>query len=418
MSSENPPHPAPLNDEPQRGNQAEDEFLATLSHELRTPLASILLHAQRLRVGDLVDPCALQSVGAALERAAWTQARLIDDLLDVSRVVVGTLGLDCALVDLCSIVEAALEDVGPLMAGQALALELSLGTDMRPIWADRTRVEQVVSKLLTNAIKFTPPGGRVTVAVDAEAGFARLRVTDTGIGIEPEFLAHVFTRFAQHDSSTTRSYAGLGLGLSLVRHLTEMHGGAVRAESGGRGQGATLLITLPFAQAQEAVDGSVKARRTGTREPREDVQRHRVLLDLRVLVVDDDEAIREAVCEVLQYAGARVSLAASALEGMVAIDDFQPQVIVCDIAMPVEDGYAFIRKLRAKESGQGTAATPALALTALATEDDRRRAEDAGFQLHVAKPVDMARLTSAVRRLSELAQSSSGGQAQSSPVGA
>ncbi len=386
--------------ESDRANSAKDDFLATLSHELRTPLSSMLLNAQLLSSGDLVEPADLKRAGEALERATRMQAKLIDDLLDVSRIVAGKLTLEPQAVDLGSVIRASLDSVGPLINVKQLTLKLAIEPMLGEIWADRVRVQQVVSNLLTNAIKFTPRGGQVAITVDSEPGVARLRVTDTGIGIEADFLPHVFARFSQSDTSITRKYGGLGLGLALVRHLVEMQGGTVRAESEGAGRGATFSVTFPFApvavEASDVDESSVHALDRPGRTKRYDR-----LTGLRVLVIDDDLRTREAVQEVLELAGVVIELAASAAEGLAAVDTFKPQVILCDVAMPGEDGYTFIRKLRAREGAQGPS-IPALALTALATAEDRGRAVRAGFQLHIAKPIDIDRLRDAVLTLSTL----------------
>ncbi len=390
--------------EAERANIAKDDFLATLSHELRTPLSSMLLNAQLLKDGHVVAPADLQRAGAALERATRTQAQLVDDLLDVSRIVAGKLVLECQRVDLCDVVRVALDSVSLLSEARALVLTLSLEPGLGAIWADPLRVQQVVSNLLTNAIKFTPHGGQVSIAVDAAEGFARLRVTDTGIGIQPEFLPRVFARFSQSDTSITRTHGGLGLGLALVRHLVEMHGGSVLAQSDGAGRGATFSVTFPLARVSArpgAALGSVAPLGHALDRPGH-TRPYAALANLRVLFVDDDLRTREAVLEVLELAGARVQLAASAAEGRAAIESFKPDVILSDIAMPGEDGYTFMRKLRAREAGRTP--IPALALTALAAEDDRRRTLAAGFQLHLAKPIDIDRLRDGVLELSKLAR--------------
>lgn len=390
--------------EAERANTAKDDFLATLSHELRTPLSSMLLNAQLLRDGQLVAPADLQRAGAALERATRTQAQLVDDLLDVSRIIAGKLVLECQRVDLCDVVRAVLDSDSQLSEAKALAITLSLEPRLPAIWADPLRVQQVVSNLLSNAIKFTPRGGKVSIAVDAAAGFARLRVTDNGIGIQPEFLSRMFSRFSQSDTSITRTHGGLGLGLALVRHLVEMHGGSVLAQSDGVGLGATFSVTFPNARVSErprAVPGSAAPLERALDRPG-NTRPYAALANLRVLFVDDDLRTREAVLEVLELAGARVELAASAAEGRAAIESFKPDVILSDIAMPGEDGYTFMRKVRAHEAGRPPIA--ALALTALAAEDDRRRALAAGFQMHLAKPIDIDRLRDAVVKLSKLAR--------------
>jgi two-component system CheB/CheR fusion protein len=378
-------------------NRAKDDFLATLSHELRTPLSSMLLNAQRLRSGDVLAPADMRRMGEVLERSAKFQVKLVDDLLDVSRIIAGKLSLDLGPVDLCSVVRAALESVSAPAEAKSLVLRASLDPGLAMITADRVRVQQVVTNLLTNAIKFTPAHGTLTIEVDSTPAFARLRVTDSGIGIEPEFLPHVFSRFTQSDSSITRTNGGLGLGLAIVRHLVELHGGTASAQSDGRGRGATFVVTFPFTNASVAPFASRNVLNRPGRQRNYDG-----LVNLRVLFVDDDAQTRDAVLEVLRLTGANVEVAVSAADGMRMVDAFNPHVILCDIAMPGEDGYTFIRKLRARTVAEGSH-TPALALTALAAEDDRRRALDAGFQRHLAKPIDIDRLRDAVLELSTCA---------------
>jgi two-component system CheB/CheR fusion protein len=386
----------------ERANAAKDDFLATLSHELRTPLSSMLLTAQQLRGGTAMTQEQLQRTGERLERSTLLQVDLIDDLLDVSRIVAGKLTLTRHLVDLGSVVEAAIDEVAVLAAAKDLVLNVALDAKVGALWLDRTRSQQIVSNLLTNAIKFTPKGGQITVVVQTEGGVVHLRVTDTGIGIEPSFLPHVFARFSQRDSTITRRHGGLGLGLALVRHLVEAQGGSVRAESAGVGQGATFTVSFPLPVDPERGASAPEVGGVLGRPGR--AHHYEALEGLRILVVDDDLRTREAVLEVLHLAGAQVALAASAAEGRSSITSFRPQIILCDIAMPEEDGYSFIRQLRAAPIEQG-AAIPALALTAMATEEDRRRALAAGFQMHLAKPIDIDRLREAVRTLSAMSAS-------------
>ena len=385
----------------ERANAAKDDFLATLSHELRTPLSSMLLNAQQLRSGNPMTQEQLQHTGERLERSTRLQVDLIDDLLDVSRIVAGKLTLTRYPVDLGSVVEAAIDEVAALAAEKGVVLNVALAAKVEPILLDRTRSQQIVSNLLTNAIKFTPKGGQITVVVHTEGGAVHLRVTDTGIGIEPSFLPHVFARFSQRDSTITRRHGGLGLGLALVRHLVEAQGGSVRAASAGVGLGATFSIAFPSQLGPEQQADAVAPAAAAPLERPGRPHHHEALEGLRVLFVDDDLRTREAVLEVLHLAGAQVTLAASAAEGRSAIAAFHPQVILCDIAMPDEDGYSFIRQLRGASVEQG-GAIPALALTALAAEEDRRRALAAGFQMHLAKPIDIDRLREAVRTLSAM----------------
>jgi two-component system CheB/CheR fusion protein len=390
--------------EAERANQAKDLFLAMLGHELRTPLASMLLQAQMLGRGKVMDVTRLSRIGAAIERGTKMQVQLIDDLLDVSRIVAGKLKVELMAVDLCAVVRAALEGVSRAAREKSIRLEVVLDESLSAVAGDAARLQQVVSNLLTNAIKFTPDRGHVAITVGAEDGDACIRVTDTGVGIEPEFLPHVFNRFSQADSSSTRVHGGLGLGLAIVRHLIEQHDGTVHAESPGPGKGASFSVRLPLMKVRRESDAPIS-----TSAGLGDAERSRdyaQVKGMRVLVVDDDLATREAVADMLKEMGAQVKVADSAAQAMSVVGAFRPRVLLCDIAMPGEDGYAFIRKLRARGM-DGGGNTPALALTALGTDDDRRRSLAAGFQMHLTKPVDIERLSRAVVELSERRDSTS-----------
>ena len=382
--------------EAERANLAKDLFLAVLGHELRTPLASLLLQAQMLRRGKVVDAARLTRVGEVIERATRMQMQLVDDLVDVSRIVAGKLKVELGVVDLSTVVKAAVDGVtGPLQR-KSLDLDVVLDRSVGAVAGDAARLHQVVSNLLTNAIKFSADGGHITVTLERANGCARIKVTDAGAGIEPQFLPHVFERFSQADTSNTRMYGGLGLGLAIVRHLVEQHGGMIRAESPGPGKGATFSVTLPLLNVQRAAanDGAILVSPGVKNGPRG----HHRIKDLRVLVVDDDLATQEALYEVLSEMGAEVKIAHSASEAMTAVTEFHPQLLLCDIAMPGEDGYALIRRLRAL-GVDGGGSMPALALTALATDDDRQRSLAAGFQMHLTKPVDIERLSDALVEL-------------------
>jgi two-component system CheB/CheR fusion protein len=368
--------------EAEQANRAKDLFLATLSHELRTPLNVLVMSAQVLQQTAAQDP-KVQRASAAIERAVANQARLIDDLLDISRIVSGKLLLDLQAVDLATVIQSAVDVARGSAEAKELHLEVVIHDALGPIHGDPARLQQVVANLLHNAIKFTPRGGKITLDLAAIDGHAQLTVTDTGVGIRADILPHLFDRFVQAESSMTRTYGGLGLGLAIVRHLVEVHGGEVRAESRGEGQGATFRVILPLAaQSREPAPSAPRAVA-------------RSIAGLRVLVIEDDEDTRDASAMMLGELGADVRTAASSAEGLAAVEAFRPHVILCDIAMPGEDGYAFIRKLRSLERNRG-GQTPAGALTALAGEEDRQRALSAGFQMHLAKPIDIARLATAV----------------------
>jgi two-component system CheB/CheR fusion protein len=331
------------------------------------------------------------------ERSTRTQVQLVDDLLDVSRIVAGKFILDRKAVELPVVVRAALELVEVQAERKSLRFDVKVNASLRPLDGDPVRLQQVVWNLLTNAIKFTPRGGTITIAVDEVGESIRLRVSDTGSGIAPEFLPHVFNRFAQSDSSVTRVHGGLGLGLAIVRHVVELHGGTVRAESAGIGQGASFTVTLPLMPA-EASRGSAGVEVSGL--PLRPTLPVAARLDgLKILLVDDDPDARECFDEIFAGVGAEVVTASSAAEGRAALRRFTPDVILSDIAMPGEDGYSFLRSVRALGPGDG-GDIPAIAVTAVATAADRELASAAGFQLHLQKPVDLDRLLHAVREVS------------------
>ena len=369
--------------EAERANQAKDLFLATLSHELRAPLGTILMSAQVLQLASTGDP-RVQRASAAIERAVGNQARLIEDLLDISRIVSGKLILDLQPVDLRSVVLDAVDAAQAAADAKGVMLALERVDAMPPLHGDPVRLQQVVTNLLHNAVKFTPPGGRVDVLLMVVADKAELTVHDTGIGLRAGMMEHLFDRFVQAESAMTRTHGGLGLGLAIVRHIVTVHGGEVRAESPGDDQGSTFTVTLPLTSMEVQHLAPVARRVTHSIE------------GIRVLIIDDDADTREACAAALTTLGADVRTARSAAAGLGAIGQFAAQVILCDLAMPGEDGYAFIGALR-----RGTTAptTPAAAVSALASAEDRRRALEAGFQIHLAKPVDAIRLAAAVATL-------------------
>jgi signal transduction histidine kinase len=374
-------------------NRTKDEFLATLSHELRSPLGSILTWATLFRRRP-PDPAQLARGLEAIERNTRLQVRLIEDLLDVSRIVSGKMVLDVSLVDLGAVVQAAVEGMHAAAAAKGVHLETDVDLAVGPVAGDAARLQQVVWNLVSNAVKFTPRGGRVDVRVDAACSQARLRVTDTGKGVPPEFLPHIFERFHQGDTSTTRNEGGLGLGLAIVRHLVELHGGTVAAESPGPGLGATFTVRLPFPAVVplHSGDGTSAVLGPAGGAPVAD------LSDVRVLVVDDEADSREAIVAALEAASANVTAVGTVHQAIAAVEREAPDAVVSDIAMPVEDGYALIRRLRALPAERG-GQVPALALTAYASAADGRRVLGAGFQAYVTKPVEAAALAAAVRRL-------------------
>jgi two-component system CheB/CheR fusion protein len=367
----------------EEANRTKDLFLATLSHELRTPLSSLLLCAQLLR-SETMDEAKIRKTSETIERATKAQAKLIEDLLDISRIVTGKLKMELQEVSLASVVQAAVDTLGPTAEKKQLEIELHLDESLPPVLGDPVRLQQIVSNLLSNAIKFTPERGRVTITVDSADGRGRISVTDTGVGIDPDFLPIIFNRFSQEERVQSRTYGGLGLGLAIVRYLVEAHEGSVEAESAGRSKGATFTISLPVTKQSElpppsdGLPGSIEG--------------------VRVLVVEDDPGMREALAEMLSLSGAEVRAAESAAMAMALFEEFRPELLVCDIAMPDEDGYSLLRKIRAMAPERG-GNVPALALTALASEEDRRRAFEAGLQGHMSKPVDIDRLLMALTGL-------------------
>ncbi len=379
--------------EAEAANRTKDEFLATVSHELRTPLSAMITWARLLRAGRL-DAATTARALETIERNTKVLAQLIDDLLDVSRIISGKLRLEVDTVELASVVAAALEAVRPAAEAKTLVVDCALDPMVGPVAGDPGRLQQVVWNLLANAIKFTPRGGRVRVALDGDGSLARIVVSDTGKGVSPDFLPYIFDRFRQADSTTTRRHGGLGLGLAIVRHLVELHGGTVGVESAGDGCGATFTVCLPIAAVRHGDHG--RPRFPAEQAP----ERLPVLEGLCVLVVDDQADARESVTAVLEERGAHVVVVASAAEALEAIERYRPQVLVSDIGMPGEDGYELIRKVRALRPEEG-GRIPAAALTAYARIEDRAQALQAGYQIHVPKPVDPAALIAVVARLAE-----------------
>jgi signal transduction histidine kinase/ActR/RegA family two-component response regulator len=376
--------------EAERASRTKDEFLSVLSHELRTPLTPILAWARMLQRTPLPPDVTTRGL-QAIERGARSQAQLVDDLLDVSRIISGKLRLEVRPVELTSVIESAAESVRPAAEAKGIALEADLDAHAGPVAGDPERLQQVVWNLLSNAVKFTPEGGHVGITLTRDGGQVVVTVRDDGKGINAEFLPFLFERFRQADSSSTRAHGGLGLGLAIVRHLVELHGGAVRAESAGEGRGARFVVTLPalasLPEAALAVDEE--------REPLEPP----ALDGLRVLVVDDEPDGRELVTTLLESSGAQVQTAASVSEALAVLERSPVDLLVSDIGMPEEDGYALIRAVRARERGNTN--LPAVALTAYAREEERTKALEAGFQVHVAKPFDPPELLS---RIADLAR--------------
>jgi signal transduction histidine kinase/ActR/RegA family two-component response regulator len=388
--------------EAETANRMKDEFLATVSHEIRTPLNAIMGWSHLLRSGRL-DAATISRAVETIDRNAKSQAQLIEDILDVSRMITGKLRLHNEPVDLASVINAAIDSVQLAIDSKDLQLEVTLDASARHTVGDAGRLQQIVWNLLANAIKFTPPGGRIEVKVKRAVGNLELSVSDTGQGIGSSFLPFIFDRFRQADGTTTRQHGGLGLGLSIVRHLVELHGGTIKADSAGEGQGATFTITLPLVLPGTSRRNKV----TGSLSPAELADRHFTSLpplnNVRVLVVDDDRDTLQILRVMLSESNATVETAASVSEALERFEWYRPHVVVSDLAMPGEDGYALISKLRALEGGKGI---PAVALTSYVRVEDRARALSAGFNMFVPKPIQPRELITAIASLADVGVSS------------
>jgi signal transduction histidine kinase/ActR/RegA family two-component response regulator len=381
-------------------NRLKDEFLATVSHELRTPLTAILGWAKLMRT-DNFDAQLVPRALEIIERSAVAQSQLINDLLDVSRIITGKLRLLAQPVELAPIITAAIDTLRPTADARGVQLEMLLDATAGPVSGDSHRLQQVIWNLLSNAIKFTPKTGRVRVQLGRSDSQVEIVVEDTGQGISQEFLPYIFDRFRQADGSITREHGGLGLGLAIVRHLVELHGGTIRAESPGPGQGSTFRILLPLMALQHSAkrNGAAAQRAPMIGESIAANAQVDLLKGLRVLVVDDDPDTRSLLATTLAQCGAEsIAPIASASEALDALKRLAPDVLVSDIGMPGMDGYELIRRVRALLPEQG-GLIPAAALTAYAAPDDRQRALDAGYNLYLSKPVEPTELINAIARL-------------------
>jgi len=373
-------------EEAERASLAKDEFLATVSHELRTPLTSILGWSRMIRLPDL-EPELFAEALESIERNAKTQAQLIEDILDVSRIITGKMRFAMQPLDMREAVDAALATIRPAAEAKGVTVHARVSNDAALVSGDSDRLQQVIWNLLANAVKFTPAGGRIAIEVSRSAKEVRVTVRDSGAGIDPRFLPHVFERFRQADTSASREHGGLGLGLAIVRHIVELHGGTIAAHSDGLGFGARFEIALPASRvvAERGFEAAPLA------ECPPDLE------GLRVLVVDDQADTRRILSAVLQRCGAAVTMAGSAAEAMIALDSEEHDVLLSDIGMPGWDGYSLLRTLRASSSRAAT--IPAAALTAYTRDEDRAASLDAGFQTFVAKPVEPNELISVVATL-------------------
>jgi PAS domain S-box-containing protein len=373
----------------EESSRLKEEFLATISHELRTPLSAILGWARMLRMGQLSGENETKAL-ETIERNARAQAQLVDDLLDVSRIVTGKLRMNVQPADPNSFIEAAVEAVKPAADAKGVRVHKVIDTGAISIPGDPVRLQQVVWNLLSNAIKFTPRGGHVQIRSERVNSHLEITVSDTGQGIASDFLPHVFDRFRQADQKTSRHHGGMGLGLAIVRHLVEMHGGTVRAQSEGENRGSTFTVMLPITPVYQ-VDPSGARVHPAARDllPGDDCTDR--LDGLLILVVDDEADTRELLKEGLQYCGAKVSLAASAEEALDALVSTSPDVLISDIGMPGVDGYDLIRQVRGLPRDRG-GNIPAIALTAYTRTEDRLQSLRAGYDMHVPKPVELAEL--------------------------
>lgn len=368
-------------------NRLKDEFLATLSHELRSPLNAILGWIRLLRTDKLPEDNVKRALEVIERNANW-QTKLIEDLLDVSRITAGKMELNIRPILTTSVMQSVLDTMQPIAKKKGVKLSATLDASAKDLMGDPDRFQQAVMNLLDNAIKFTPSGGRVDVTLENTDKGVRIKVADTGKGIQPQFLPHVFDRFRQADSTTTRVYGGLGIGLAVVRHIAELHGGQVSVHSEGEGKGATFIMELPL-KAMPVIRES----KAVPKEKPAPAQWLRDLSGLRVLLVDDEPDARDVIAEILARCGADVHSVASTKEALEAFKTQPPDVVISDISMPHEDGYALIkavRKLKPEKGGQ----VPAIALTAFASQVDRSRLLAAGFQMHLPKPIDPTQLPS------------------------
>jgi signal transduction histidine kinase/ActR/RegA family two-component response regulator len=385
-----------LTETAERANRLKDDFLATLSHELRTPLTAIIGWSEMLG-NPRLDPVTSLRAIEVIRRNARIQLQMVDDLLDVSRIIIGKLRLTVQPVDLATIAIAAVDGLRPAAEAKEIRLQLQLDAPAGQVSGDPDRLQQVAWNLISNAIKFTPRGGRVIVSLAHVASHVEMTVSDTGKGIAPEFLPHVFDRFRQADATTTRAFGGLGLGLAIVRQLVELHGGTVRVDSAGVGLGATFTVSLPVRNSS-AVSDTGSARQPEFKPS--ELECPPELNGLRVLVVDDEADTRELLQIILEGCGAQVKTAGSAATALEAVKDEVFDVLISDIGMPEEDGYSLLAKVRALCKERWGKVPAAAALTAYASEADRIRVLQSGFQIHVPKPISPSELVAVVANLS------------------
>ncbi len=387
--------------EAQEAGRLKDDFLAIVSHELRTPLNAILGWSSMM-LSQSLDEASTKRAIETISRNARSQAQIIEDILDISRIITGKLRLDVQLIQPSKVVEAAIDTLLHAAEAKNVRLQMLLDPQAGPISGDPDRLQQIIWNLVSNAVKFTPKGGRVQVRLERVNSHIEIAVSDTGQGIEPEFLTQVFDRFRQADSSTARNHGGLGLGLAIVKQLVEMHGGDIKAESPGAGKGSTFTVSLPVA----VVHNSQTTRQTERIHPKS--SSGRIAFDcppklngLRVMVVDDEKDSRDLLEDVLSLCEAEILAVGSAAEALEKIPEFNPEILISDIGMPEQDGYELIKEIRKREKAAGLKRVPAIALTAYARVEDRMKALSSGFQMHVPKPVEPAELAAVVSSLIE-----------------
>lgn len=374
-------------------NRRKDEFLATLSHELRTPMTSVLGWARMLKLG--LSASEAREAVEAIERSAAMQAQLIDDVLDVSRIVAGKMTFHPVPVDVAPVLQAAMTTVHPAVAAKGIEIFADVPASLPRILGDEGRLQQIIWNLLSNAVKFTPKGGTIKVQVAHIGSILRIVVEDSGKGIDPAYLPHIFEPFSQEDATTTRSHEGIGLGLSIVRSLVELHGGRIRVASEGAGRGAVFIVEIPIIESYERPENFERKSATATAVPGQASLSD--LRGVRVLAIDDQEYTRDLLRSIFKHAGADMRLASSVRQGLELLKDAPPDVVICDLAMPEEDGFAFIQALRAMPPPVN--ATPVIALTAFGRSEDRLLALRAGFNEYITKPVDPEQLTTIVLSL-------------------
>ncbi|MCW3101184.1 MAG: rpfC [Chthonomonadaceae bacterium] len=385
--------------EAERMGKIKDEFLANLSHEIRTPLNAILGWSELLKPGKSSDAEMAEGLDV-IRRNARAQAKLIEDLLDMSRIVSGKLRLDVQRVELAAAITNAVEVVHLAAEAKGVRIEIVVDPIAGPVSGDPSRVQQMIWNLLSNAVKFTPRGGKIQITVERVNSHIELSVSDTGEGLDPDFLPHVFERFTQSEAPLTKSQKGLGLGLAIVKNLAELHGGAVRAKSGGVGAGSTFIICLPISVVRSLTAGEPRHHPTASIEgdslPCPD------LAGVHVLVVDDDREALDLVKRVLEECNAKVTICESGADCIKNLATLRPTVLITDIGMPEMDGYSLIKAVRALPAEEG-GMTPAIALTAHARSEDRRRSMLSGFDIHVSRPVEPSELLAVVARLARRA---------------